>query len=525
LGLGIALGASCGSDDAGQTEAAATEARFRSVWDFAYIYPEPETEADVKALLSIDDIGLEPAMLAAMLGHAMNDVPLPGAAPDDTVLRPGTSELTVFHEECLRDPSRWRVSQVRFAPYEMGVPGTVTAYADYAAARGGDLRRVMHVRLTLHNFCGSEGFILREDQAFHLIYALRPDDEGLARGIFDQAAQFSALQVGASPDRSASYQALGQHFDALNSEAYGEFRQRVLRDFAALAALVPREASFAASDEEAQNFRDGLVGHFDDKFRYPNPDFAKARPSHPALGQGGAVRDGLAALVKRYAVPANLVKIAAMFTEGEQDAEDFRWFFSLMAPRGDVSLASLGPEAKEIYGRVTPLPLDTFVAVLGADGVDVTRVTSAGFYSESRGVITGPERLPSSAAIRAEVDRVDYVDFPVPAAPEDGGLDGMAAIPSGDTLRGAMERFTDVAVANASTTPCDRCHNMDNIERHDSPNGYRQSEQTADAYNFHAIAPGKINLRTVREIDDEIGRANAELARGETTSGGSTSSR
>jgi hypothetical protein len=502
------------ADSADTDRADDTDARFARPWDFVHVFPDPETAAARDAMLGLDDLGIDDALFAAMLGHATQAHRLPGTAAEDSVLRSGQLAPRIFHETCVRDPRTWRVSQVRFAPYETLVPGTVSAYRAWASARGGAIDLGIHLRVSLHSYCDRDSFVLREDQAFHLIYAVVPDDDGLAGRLLGSAEQFAAAALGPDADPDQALRALESHLEVLGSPAYAAFRRDVLREWASLAALDDSPAAaYAQLDADADSFRRAGVARVDDLFGQDVASIPFGTGAHPALGADTPLRRRLRELVIARAGSGALVRVAAMFTEGSQDGRDSRWFFSAMAPGRYARVGEMAPAAQAVYGRVVPLELDTFIARVVGGGVEVVRATEAGFYSEARGIITGPVAV-HPASLQSEVRRVDYDTPPVRAKPEEGGDDGMAQLPTGSTLRTAMDRFADPGVTNATTTPCDRCHNMQNIERHESATGYRQSAQTRDAYFFHLATASGLSLRTVREVDLELPRAARELEQG-----------
>jgi hypothetical protein len=507
------------------TENALAEAAFRRPWDFVYVYPDAATLAERGAMLSLSDLGLGQAFFDAALGHMRRRFAVPGSTADDAPVSP--ADPTIVHEACLADMTSWRVTQVRFAPYEVGMPGTISAYQAWAARKGSRLDRVISVRLSAHPFCENDampGRIDREDQAIHLVYTVAPSDAALTASVFSSAAEFKEKQfAGTDAARSASYAALETHRAALASPAYTAFRREVLSDWATLArSSGVADEAFAALDAQAASFRAVGVAPFKDHVGSPNPPVVRSF-AHPALeAANSAFRPALRAMVEKYARPERLARAALMFTVGSQDPlDDFqetRWFFSQIKPGRFDKLTQMPPEAASVYGQYSPTPLDTFVAIAHARGVDVVRATTAGFYSESRGALTGPKNVyPSkikvdgrSVSVKREVDQVDYLT--PPALDTEVGHD-MPKLPKGDALKAAMDRFANVDVTNATTTGCDRCHNNQNVVRTDSARGWRASLRSESAYQFHMVtAGGGVSLRTVREVDAELLQAQRELS-------------
>jgi hypothetical protein len=531
LAITVAAGTACTAattDDVESGEAQLAEAEMKRPWDFVYVYPDANTIAERDKLLGLSDVGLDQKFFDAALGHMSGRFKLPGASADDAPVSPDDPQIV--HEACIRDPKSWRVTQVRFAPYEMGLRGTVSAYQTWSRAKGSRLDRLISVRLSVHPFCGFEGdptSLQREDQAMHLVYSVAPtspERRDLAASVFGQAQEFAKQQTtGTNASRTASYVALEKHRAALASPAWGAFRKEVLLDWAKLArkATVGDDA-FAALDAQAKSFRSVGVAPFQDRVTNPEPG-AGPTFEHPALRDpDGPVRIGLRALVQKYARPDRLSRAALMFTVGSQDAlDDFqetRWFFSQLEPGRYEKLAQMPAGADAVYGAYKPAALDTFIAIGNERGVDFVRVTSAGFYSESRGAFTGPKNVYAarmtlggrSVDIKREVDKVDY-EQAVTIDPDEGH--DMAKLPKGRALKAAMDRFSNVEVTNASTTGCDRCHNAQNFMRTDSEAGWRPSARQESAYQFHMITANVgMSLRTIRELDSELAQARVELA-------------
>ena len=502
--VGTAAIAACtAADDGASTGASAvtTSAALTKPWDFLYVYPRVETAADAAALPSLADLGLGREYFDRAYGY-MSGAQIPaGAAADDAPVSP--DDPVIIHEDCLRDPGAWHVTQVRFAPYEVALPGTVSAYDEWARSKGSSLDRSIEVRLSVHPFCENEnipGSFQREDQAMHLVYAAAPPDAVLAAAVLDSASAFATKQ--SSGDKVGSYIELEKHRAALASPAWSAFRKSVFADWAALAtkATISAEA-FAPIDGVAASYRSSLVAPFDDRLANPNPTTVDPPVAHPGLATPDApLRVALREMIAKYARPERLKRAALMFTVGTQDPlDDFqqtRWFFSQLVPVRSASGT-----------RYDSSPLDTFIAVANPGGVDVTKATTAGYYSESRGAVSGPENV-FPTALKTEAAKVDYAS-PVTLDPDD--VD-MPKLPAGDELAAAMRRFSDPSVVNATTTGCDRCHDMQNFLREKTPNGYRAQDRSESAYNFHMITAGSLNLRTIRELDRELAKAQAELA-------------
>jgi hypothetical protein len=500
----------------------ATAAQQR-IWNFAYIYPEVDSAETAAQLLSLSDLGLDRRFFDAAYGHMSGRFALPGAAADDHPVSPDDPQI--IHEECLKDSRSWRVTQVRFAPYQYAIPGTVSALRTWAGQTGSRLDQKIEVRLSVHPFCENEnipGLILREDQAMHLIYAIAPDDAALAADVFASAGDYVTNQLrGTAAAKTASYAALERHRAALSSTAYRAFHKSVVAEWQALGELAPvTDADFAGLDTQAKSLRATGLTPFRDRFLNNPDELDFSARAHPATLDAD-FRALLSDTIVRYAKPTALERTALMFTVGSQDGlDDFqetRWFFSMITPGAFPQLSRMPAAAAEVYGAFSPAPLDTFVAFPHRRGVDLVRTTSAGFYSESRGVVSGPKRVfPArvtvdgrSVAVLPEVTRVDFVDQPVldPAQGHD-----MALVPSGPPLLAAMNRFADVDVANASTTPCDRCHNALNFMRDRTATGYRAAGRDESAYSFHMLTDSSLSLRTVRELDYEAAQAALELA-------------
>jgi len=87
----------------------------------------------------------------------------------------------------------------------------------------------------------------------------------------------------------------------------------------------------------------------------------------------------------------------------------------------------------------------------------------------------------------------------------------MPKLPSGTELEAAMRRFSDPSIVNATTTGCDRCHDMQNFLREKTATGYRAQSRSESAYNFHMITARGLSLRTIRELDAELAKAKTEL--------------
>lgn len=497
----IAACTSHGAGDGTGESAVTSSPVLTKPWDFLYVYPEVETAADAAALPSLAELGLGREFFDRAYGYMSGKAIPAGAAPDDAPVSP--DDPVVIHEECLRDPGAWHVTQVRFAPYEVAVPGTVSAYDHWARGKGSSLDRFIEVRLSVHPFCENEhipGVVRREDQAMHLVYTAAPSDPSLTAAVFDSAAAFTAKQ--ATGDKPGSYVELEKHRAALASPAWSAFRASVLGDWASLAATASVAAdAFAPLDEVATSYRTSLVAPFDDRLTNPDPTKVDPTVAHPGLASPSApLRVALREKIAKYARPERLKRAALMFTVGSQDPlDDFqqtRWFFSQLVPVRSASGATTFEASL----------LDTFVAVESAGGVDVTRATTAGYFSESRGAVSGPTDVFPSA-LKSEAAKVDYTS-PVTLDPDD--VD-MPKLPSGSELEAAMRRFSDPAVVNATTTGCDRCHDMQNFLREKTANGYRAQSRSESAYDFHMITAGGLNLRTVRELDAELAKARAEL--------------
>lgn len=520
----ILAACACGSGDdiAASAESAQSQIRFAHPWDLLYVYPEAKTASDRDALLSLADVGLDQSFFDAAFGHMTGRFVLPGTDTDDRPVSP--NDPTIVHEDCLRDPNNWRISQVRFAPYELQVPGTVSAYQNWASSHGSKLDRVMQVRLGVHPFCEGEvgpGQLVREDQAMHLVYTIAPNDAALTASVFGSAKAFVAAQLTATPSsREASYAELENHRAALASSAWASFRRDVLSDWATLAQTANLGSSaFSALDTHADSFRKSLLAPFADRFGNSSPG-VQPELEHPGLAQAGAPhRTALKQLVQKYARLERLERVALMFTVGSQDplddAQQTRWFFSQMTPGAYPRLSELPAGAAAVYGQMSPSLLNTYVAIDNARGVDIVRTTTAGFYSESRGAVSGPKIVypvhiqlgNKNVTVKDEVDKVDYKE----SIKLDPKNDDMPLLPSGLELKAAMERFSNVEAANATTTGCDRCHNMQNVLRTDTSTGYRSARREESAYAFHMVTTASLNLRTVRELDADLVKVNQEL--------------
>ncbi len=522
IALGLLSVACSGLDDDTSGADEKADATAPKIWSFAHVYPDPNSAADVSRMLSLDDLGLRRPFFDAAIGHMFGTYALPGAGAEDRPVSP--QDPTILNEACLRNPASWRVTQVRFAPYQLAVPGTVSAYKTWANRSRTRLDQIIELRLSVHPFCTSEdnpGAITREDQALHLIFQIAPEDRMLADAVFASAKGFAADQaVGTATAKERSYVALERHRAALATPAYADFHRRVLEDWLSLAELTEADDdAFTALDTHATSLRRSGLAPVQDRFA--NPELSDV-PSlaHPGLSDA-AFAAALAAKIKQYARPAALHHAAMMSTIGTQDPlDDFqetRWFFSVLTPGRYAKLSQMTSAAANVYGSFSPGRLETFVAIAHDRGVDIVRATDAGFYSESRGVFSGPRNVyPSSVRIgsrtvniKPEVDKVDYKD--AVRLDSDQGHD-MPLLPTGAPLLAAMKRFADVGVSNATTTPCDRCHNTMNFVREGTATGYRASERHESAYQFHMITSMTSNLRTIRELDAEAARAGAELA-------------
>ncbi len=140
-------------------------------------------------------------------------------------------------------------------------------------------------------------------------------------------------------------------------------------------------------------------------------------------------------------------------------------------------------------------------------------VSDAGYFAESRGLVSGPKfSVPQS--LRSAVAEVDTGTNAIPD-PEREGDEGNAQWPTDGALVANLRKFANPELTNATTTTCDKCHNTLNVRRSAMGKYALSGTREEGAYLFHMLRGGgggpELNLRTVTELDLEFKRVNAEL--------------
>ena len=148
------------------------------------------------------------------------------------------------------------------------------------------------------------------------------------------------------------------------------------------------------------------------------------------------------------------------------------------------------------------------MCLAAGDALDVTRVSDAGYYAESRGVFSGP-KFSYPPALKKDVLLVDTAATATPLGGDD--TEAEAEWPKDGALIANLDKFSNPAVTNATTTTCDKGHHAQNVVREGGPAKYKIADTRGfGAYEFHMIR-GTLNLRTVRETKAEASRAQREL--------------
>jgi|GEM_PF-4800513 len=469
---------------------------------FFSVFPLGESPDDAKLMPTLADTGIPTSDLAIWNTHARGVKGLPDGKADETLEVPRSGDKSISKKDCLSNVANWKVSQLRFAPFESVLPGQPSVYEAYAKTRGQIANRLVEVRLSLHPVCAEAGdsFTSFEDQAFHVVVAPMPS-AAFRANFYGHLAKYKTLALAGDVGAQKELDAV---LDAINSPEYDAFRERVIDDYAVLAE---KKAKSTSTDETRMlnhitHFLSKLVSVFDDA-RTP---VSTSRAIKAVMFDGDtSLRDDPEAkkialsLLKRYFVAPDIVRVAAMMTVGEQDAAEFGWYFSLLGAGPNSGLKLTKAQSKIYADRYHPARLETYVAEAAGPSVRIYRATDAGWYSESRGLVSGSEiTIPKS-----KVSLLSQVDFDSPLVPNaDDGHEGNAIWPTGDALENLLQRATDPAHANATTTTCATCHNAQNVGR-DVKGALALTGSREGAYNFHMLRAGMMSLRTARETAEE----------------------
>ena len=482
-----------------------TGAEFIRTFSLSNSYPEVDSETKLSSLIGFEDIGISKAEFVALTKHSTQEYllqeSLDATADEDKVpFRSGTSSENVIKgRECYNSYNNWRVTGVRFAPYELLVPGHPGAYKSWSLKHKLPLDQGMQVRLVMNPYCLDTDLDTPEfkalDQSFHFIYELRPTDTAIADKIFANAQSFVSKQLSNDPT-ATSQQNLNLHAEGLNSSEYKSFRKATLLDWAALgsASQKPKAAELASIVGAYKYFRDNFLQVID----FESGDGASVPSSdNAALAGDTPYRQTLKTLVTRYATRSNFRNLTFMTTTG-----GINWSFgnlTLGKHSGYDKLVSKG--AKDVYSLVKPLPMRTFSAAVAQNGLDIELkvMTDSMYYADARSFPMGSnsELLKNTISTnRKAFKEVELVD---PGT-------GFSNAESQD-LKTSLLKFADPEVVNATTTACASCHLLSQATVNPTT---REIEIFEDAYRTH-MGGNFLTIRTVNEVDQEFRRANEEL--------------
>lgn len=439
---------------------------------------------DATGLLTEAELALILENLTTNISSRKNGVLNPRKQVEDRLKNAGAEAWA-----CVKKPASWKVVGLRFAPYELAVPGTKEPAIAWGKANGTDLAKVIQLRMSLTPYCIEEGSPKARDMSIHLVYELVPEDSA-QRSAFLNAQTYAKAAV--AGDSAGADKALKAHADYLSSPEYNSFRKEVLADYTEVASARSRDGIDAKLDAEYRTLLETLFTKrgkgFDTVVGGPPSKLITDITDPYLVSTNSLLRTGLKKFVEKYARRPLLRAISTM-TGGDLGGEGPPWVFKsnsvtadgTIKPNIESTMFSSFAEGKSLRLVVSGM-IDSFGAAYEAPGIDAT--VKAAFDSQRVSVNN------KDFAIGGDEDNIDI------------------AARDADYTKQYLRKTIDPDFSQPTSSDCMTCHLA--VETNRLAADGKSLKQPIGGYNFHMLSLGKMNLRTLTEARLEAALLNSE---------------
>lgn len=431
-------------------------------------WPVPKDLNALRQLPTPSSLGISTAVWQGLLKDAFSEIDSSGD------LKP----LTLSNPECARSTDAWRVSSARLAPYEVDLPGSVSAWQTLALQRETDLAHRVQLHVTLQPWCSSErlgrsDFVHTLDHAFLLTFDLSLPHLAKKNSGWIEEILFKSLNsesVGLRSD--AKVLPYARFLQELHDSPHG--RRGIVRDWnTALQTqeLLQKKILPSAGWQSARQslpLNRGLV----------SISLTGQTLVHPLL-QNSPV--ALNAFFSRYVSEKNLIRVRAHITEGLGTSQRFlRW--------------------ERQAAKLVTTPLQTVAAQWDRSS---NTITLSPLQNAPQKVARVGAEQPIPAELRASLKSVDLELTP------------LANDLSVQELLGLAERTSDPERTTVHSTRCVSCHGLDDalrMARDGRPvaqRGINPAQLTL--FGVSADARPVFNSRTLRAAESDALRLEEEL--------------